>query len=172
MVGVCRVKNACCHRNLATLFTKICDRPLVSRKLKIAALDSSCLQHARSMRPLERFNADCYLAIMVGPSLGGATPSAVAEISGQTHPWAGSSIFWKHFSPRSAHQLDLPNSEVNRTVGLKGNNDGPEVDILWSKKGFLVPENQPKIPPNQKFSLAHLLVHSIYSKAPLYSVLV
>jgi hypothetical protein len=39
------------------------------------------------------------LAIMVGPSLGGATPSAVAEISGQTHPWAGSSIFWKHFSP-------------------------------------------------------------------------
>jgi hypothetical protein len=38
------------------------------------------------------------LAIMVGPSACGTTPSAVAEISSQAHPWTGSSIFWEHFS--------------------------------------------------------------------------
>jgi hypothetical protein len=39
------------------------------------------------------------LAIMAGPSACRTTYSALAEISGQTHPWTGGSILWQHFSP-------------------------------------------------------------------------
>ena len=80
-------------------------------------------------------------------------PLLQAKSSGQTYPWTSGSIVWKHFSPVPVHLLDLPNFEVNRTVGLKDVNDGPEFDIPQSKKGFLDRENPPKSLLNLKFSL-------------------
>ena len=65
---------------------------------KSSTLDSSCIKYTRSMRAMERFNADCYLAIMVGPSACRTASSPLAEIPGQTHSWTSSSIFWEHFS--------------------------------------------------------------------------
>ncbi|MEG4446288.1 hypothetical protein QUB47_34925 [Microcoleus sp. AT9_B5] len=67
---------------MVALFTKICDRPLVSFRQESFSLDSSCVKYARLMRSVERSHADCHLAIMVGPSLSGTATSALAKISG------------------------------------------------------------------------------------------
>jgi hypothetical protein len=48
--------------------------------------------------------------------------------------------------------------------------------LHWTVPAFSTPAQCDRwsdlMPTNQKFSIAHLLVHSIYSNAPLYSVLV
>ena len=96
---ICGIIHADYRRSLAAIFAKVCDRPLVSFCQKSTTLDSSCIKYTRSMRSMERFNADCHLAIMVGSSPCRTASSSLAEISGQAHSWTGGSIFWEHFSP-------------------------------------------------------------------------
>jgi len=57
---ICGIIHADYRRSLAAIFAKVCDRPLVSFCQKSTTLDSSCIKYTRSMRSMERFNADCH----------------------------------------------------------------------------------------------------------------
>jgi hypothetical protein len=79
-------------------------------------------------------------------------PLLQAKISDQTYPWTSGSIVWEYFSPGTVHRLNLPNFEVNRTVGPGDANDDPEFDIPQSKKGSLEPKKTTKSVLNLNFS--------------------